>query len=149
MKIPRILLAEDNENDIELILTALKEFNLINEITAVRDGVAALDFLYRRSEYKDIPDGNPAVVLLDLKMPRLGGLEVIKAMKKDPKLKLVPIVVLTSSRLESDLMESYNLGVNAYVVKPVDFNEFMAAIRSIGVFWAILNEPPVRLYGKD
>lgn len=144
MKIPRILLAEDNENDIELILNALKEFNLINEITTVRDGVAALDFLSRRGDFKDIPVGNPAVVLLDLKMPRMGGLEVIKAMKKDPKLKLVPIVVLTSSKLESDLMESYSLGVNAYVVKPVDFNEFMTAIKSIGVFWAILNETPVR-----
>lgn len=144
MKIPRILLAEDNENDIELILNALKEFNLINEITTVRDGVAALDFLSRRGEFEDIPVGNPAVVLLDLKMPRMGGLEVIKAMKKDPKLNIVPIVVLTSSKLESDLMESYSLGVNAYVVKPVDFNEFMTAIKSIGVFWAILNETPVR-----
>jgi len=144
MKIPRILLAEDNENDIELILTALTESNLINEVTAVRDGVAALDFLNRRGEYKDIPNGNPVVVLLDLKMPRLGGLDVIKAMKKEPKLKLIPIVVLTSSNLESDLIESYNLGVNAYVVKPVNFNEFVAAIRNIGAFWAILNEPPVR-----
>jgi len=144
MKIPRILLAEDNENDIELMLTALKEYNLINEVSVVRDGVAALDFLHRRGGFEDVPAGNPAVVMLDLKMPRLGGLDVIKIMKKDPKLQLIPIVVLTSSKLESDLMESYKMGVNAYVVKPVDFNEFMIAIKNIGVFWAILNEPPVR-----
>ena len=144
MKIPRILLAEDNENDIELMLTALREYNLINEVNVVRDGVAALDFLNRRGEYKDLPSGNPAVVLLDLKMPKMGGLDVIREMKKDPNLKYVPIVVLTSSKLESDLMESYKMGVNAYVVKPVDFNEFMTAIKNIGVFWAILNEPPVR-----
>ena len=144
MKIPRILLAEDNENDIELILTALKEYNLINEVNVVRDGVAALDFLCRRGEFAEIPNGNPAVVLLDLKMPKMGGLDVIREMKKDRKLQLIPIVVLTSSKLESDLMESYKMGVNAYVVKPVDFNEFMTAIKSIGVFWAILNEPPVR-----
>lgn len=143
MKLPKILLAEDNDNDIELVLTALADNNLMNEIVVARDGEAALDFLYRRGEYTNIPPGNPAVILLDLKMPKLNGIDVIKTIKNDEKLHLIPIVVLTSSRMESDVVETYNLGINAYVVKPVDFQEFVSAIREIGAFWAILNETPV------
>ncbi len=137
-----ILLVEDDTNDVELTLTALAEYNLANQIVVLRDGSAALDYLYRRGEYAERLDGVPIVVLLDLKMPKVNGLDVLRAMKSDVALRLLPVVMLTSSREERDLVASYELGVNAYVVKPVSFQEFMDAIRNLGVFWALVNEPP-------
>jgi CheY-like chemotaxis protein len=137
-----ILLVEDDTNDVELTLTALSQHNLANKIVVARDGAEALDFLYRRGAYGSRPDGQPIVVLLDLKMPKVSGLDVLKQMKSDEALRLVPVVMLTSSREERDLLESYQLGVNAYVVKPVSFGEFVSAIQGLGVFWAIINEPP-------
>jgi CheY-like chemotaxis protein len=141
-KLGRILFAEDNKNDIELTLSALDEINLANEVFVVRDGEEALNYLYYRGEYADRPNGNPVVVLLDLKMPKVDGLEVLREIKQDDKLKTIPVVVLTSSRMESDLIKSYDLGVNAYVVKPVRFDDFVKAVKDLGAFWAILNEPP-------
>lgn len=135
-----ILLAEDNPKDVELTLTALSENNLANEVVVVRDGEEALDYLLRRGRFAHRVEGNPAVVLLDLKMPRVDGLEVLRRIKSDETLKTVPVVMLTSSREERDLVESYRLGANAYVVKPVGFEQFVEAVREIGVFWAILNE---------
>jgi CheY-like chemotaxis protein len=137
-----ILLAEDNPNDVELALAAFTEHNLANEVFVVSDGQEALDYLYRRGRFKDRPNGNPAVMLLDLKMPKVDGLEVLRAIKQDEKLKKIPVVMLTSSREEQDLVRSYQLGVNAYVVKPVGFQAFMDAVKQIGVFWALFNEPP-------
>jgi CheY-like chemotaxis protein len=137
-----ILLAEDNQNDVELTLAALRENRLVNDVTVVRDGAQALDYLYRRNEYKDRATGNPAVLLLDLKMPKVDGLEVLRQVKSDPALRMMPIVVLTSSREEQDLVRSYDLGVNGYVVKPVDFHEFVDAVKSLGGFWAVINEAP-------
>ena len=138
----RILLVEDNERDVELTLAALEEHNLANEVVVTRDGAEALDYLYRRGKYSDRADGLPAVVLLDLNMPKVDGMEVLQRMKIDPVLKQVPVVMVTSSRVEQDLVRSYELGVNAYVVKPVDFQKFTESIRQIGFFWAIINEPP-------
>lgn len=138
----RILLVEDNKNDRELALAALKEYYLANEIIEARDGVEALDYLHRRGQFANHAPGNPAVVLLDLKMPRLDGLEVLKEMKSHEKLKMIPVVMLTGSREESDLLESYRTGVNAYMVKPIDFQQFVDAVKQIGLFWAVLNEPP-------
>ena len=141
-KLKRILLAEDNENDVELTLNALQESRLSNEVKVVRDGAEALDYIYRRGNYSGRADCLPCVILLDLKMPRVDGLEVLRQIKSDPALRQVPVVMLTSSREEKDLVRSYDLGVNAFVVKPVDFNQFAQAIRSLGMFWAIVNEPP-------
>jgi CheY-like chemotaxis protein len=138
----RILLAEDNARDVELTLAALEEHHLANEVVVVNDGVEALDYLYGRGKYKLRTPDNPAVVLLDLKMPKLDGLEVLKTVKGDPHLKTIPVVMLTSSREEQDLVESYKLGVNAYVVKPVDFQQFIDAVKNLGGFWALINEPP-------
>jgi CheY-like chemotaxis protein len=135
-----ILLAEDNPRDVELTLTALGEHNLANEVVVARDGEEALDYLLRRGRFAQRAPGNPAVVLLDLKMPRVDGLEVLRRIKADESLKTIPVVMLTSSREERDLVESYRLGVNAFVVKPVGFEQFVNAVREIGVFWAILNE---------
>jgi CheY-like chemotaxis protein len=137
-----ILLAEDNANDVELTLAAFTEHNLANEVFVVSDGEEALDYLYRRGRFKDRPNGNPAVILLDLKMPKVDGLEVLRIIKQDEKLKNIPVVMLTSSREEQDLVRSYQFGVNAYVVKPVGFQSFMDAVKQIGVFWALFNEPP-------
>jgi CheY-like chemotaxis protein len=142
MKIKTILLVEDDPRDVELTLTALEEYNLANKVVVVRDGIEALDYLYRRGKYADRPIGHPVVVLLDLKMPKVDGLEVLRQVKGDPVFKIIPIVVLTSSRQEQDIVESYDLGVNAYVVKPVAFDEFMGAIKQIGLFWVLVNEPP-------
>lgn len=142
-KIKRILLAEDNPNDVELTLTALQEYRLSNEVEVVRDGAEALDYIYRRGAYADREESLPCVILLDLKMPRIDGLEVLRRIKSDPALKRIPVVMLTSSREETDLVESYNLGVNAFVVKPVDFEQFLKAIRALGIFWAIVNESPL------
>ncbi len=138
----RILLVEDDPKDIELTLTALDEYNLANEVVTTRDGVEALDYLYRRGDFAHRPEGNPVVILLDLKMPRLGGVEVLRHLKADEQMRLVPVVILTSSRESRDLEECYRLGVNAYVVKPVRFTEFIEAIKQIGIFWALVNEPP-------
>jgi CheY-like chemotaxis protein len=138
--IKRIMMAEDDPRDVELTLEALSEHNIANKVDVVNDGAEALDYLYRRGNYADRKSRNPAVILLDLKMPRLNGIDVLRAIKSDPTLKTIPIVVLTSSREESDLKECYELGVNAYVVKPVEFGDFMAAIKTLGAFWAILNE---------
>ena len=139
----RILLAEDNENDIELTLTALQEYRLSNEVTVVRDGAEALDYIYERGEFANREKGLLCVVLLDLKMPRVDGLEVLRQIKADPALRRIPVVMLTSSREEKDLIKSYELGVNGFVVKPVDFEQFLKAIRAVGVFWAIVNESPL------
>jgi CheY-like chemotaxis protein len=136
------LLAEDNPNDVELTLAAFSEHNLANEVFVVSDGEEALDYLYQRGRFKDRANGNPAVILLDLKMPKVDGLEVLRTIKQDEKLKSIPVVMLTSSREEPDLLRSYQLGVNAYVVKPVDFQSFMDAVKQLGAFWALFNEPP-------
>jgi CheY-like chemotaxis protein len=141
-ELKRILLAEDNAADLELTLEALDHHRLANEVDVVRDGVEALDYLWRRGPHASRPAGNPAVVLLDLKMPKLDGLQVLKQVKADPALRQIPIVMLTSSREEQDLVESYRLGVNAYVVKPVDFGQFIEAVKQLGMFWAVVNEPP-------
>jgi CheY-like chemotaxis protein len=138
----RILLVEDDPKDVELTLTTLEEYNLANEVVITHDGEEALDYLYRRGAFTNRSNGNPAVLLLDLKLPKVDGLEVLQQVKSDEKLRMIPVVVLTSSREESDMVASYALGVNAYVVKPVDFYEFVNAIRELGVFWAIINEPP-------
>ncbi len=140
--IKRILLVEDDPKDVELTLTALSEHNLANEVEVARDGVEALDYLFCRGAFADRPDGNPVVILLDLKMRRLDGAQVLQQIKADEQLSLIPIVVLTSSRESCDLEESYKLGVNAYVVKPVRFQEFVEAVKQVGVFWALINEPP-------
>lgn len=140
----RILLAEDNPNDIELTLAALAEHRLVNQVDVVRDGAEALDYLYQRNAYATRPGGNPAVLLLDLKMPKVTGLQVLEQIKADRALKTIPVVMLTSSREEADLVRSYELGVNAYVVKPVEFIDFMAAVRQLGGFWALVNEAPPR-----
>jgi CheY-like chemotaxis protein len=137
-----ILLVEDNPNDIELTLAALESSQLANEIVICRDGAEALDFIYRRGAHERRSQQDPAVVLLDLKLPKVDGLEVLAKVKGDPQTRGIPVVMLTSSREETDVVRSYNLGVNAFVVKPVAFDEFFAAIREIGVFWALLNEPP-------
>ena len=137
-----ILLVEDSASDVELTLAALQRCQIANEIVVARDGVEALDWLFARNQFAGRPHGNPTVVLLDLKLPRLNGLEVLEQVKQDAHLRHVPIVMLTSSRQEQDLVRSYQLGVNAFVVKPVDFSDFFAAIRDLGMFWALLNEPP-------
>jgi CheY-like chemotaxis protein len=138
----RILLAEDNPEDVELTLAALGEINLANEVVVVGDGAEALDFLKRRGRYAMRTGGHPAVVLLDLKMPKVDGLEVLKEIRSDPGLREIPVVILTSSREESDLVAGYRLGVNAYVVKPVDFAKFVESVKRLGLFWALVNEAP-------
>jgi CheY-like chemotaxis protein len=140
--VKRMLLVEDSDRDAELTLNALVQHNLVNEIERVRDGAEALDYLYRRGQFNSRPTGNPTVVLLDLKMPKADGLEVLRQIRSDPQLKLIPVVVMTSSREEQDVVRSYELGANAYVVKPVKFNEFVDAVKQVGVFWAMINEPP-------
>jgi len=141
-KLGRILMVEDDPNDMELTLTALEEYHLANEVVVTRDGQQALDYLYYRGEFSGRPQGNPAVMLLDLKLPKIDGLEVLQKIKSDERLKMIPVVVLTSSQEERDMMRSYSLGVNAYVVKPVDFHEFVNAVKELGAFWAVINEPP-------
>jgi CheY-like chemotaxis protein len=138
----RILIVEDDPNDVELTLTALEEYNLANEVVVTRDGEEALDYLYCRGNFKGRSNDNPAVLLLDLKLPKRDGLEVLRQIKSDEKLKVIPVVVLTSSHEEKDVVASYKLGVNAYVVKPVDFHEFVNAVKELGIFWAVINESP-------
>lgn len=141
-KLGRILLVEDDPKDVELTLTALAEYNLANEVVLARDGEEALDYLSARGNSGGGMNGYPAVVLLDLKLPKVDGLEVLSRIRSDENTKAIPVVMLTSSCEERDVVDSYKLGVNAYVVKPVDFHEFVNAIRELGVFWAIINEPP-------
>lgn len=148
----RILLVDDSARDTELALDALSEHNLTNEIVTVRDGAEALDYLFCRGAYAGRDGPQPAVVLLDLKMPKVDGIEVLRQVKADPVLRRIPVVVMTSSREEKDLLDSYNLGVNAYVVKPVQFHEFVDAMKQVGGFWALLNEAPpgsVRQKSRD
>jgi CheY-like chemotaxis protein len=141
-KFGRILLVEDDPRDVELTLTALDDYKLANEVVICRDGQEALDYLYSRDKFSDRPSENPAVILLDLKLPKVDGLEVLKQIKSDARLRMIPVVMLTSSHEEKDMMRSYSLGVNAYVVKPVDFHEFINAVKELGVFWAVINAPP-------
>ena len=140
--IKTILLVEDNPNDAELTLEALNEKNLANEVVWLKDGQEALDFLYCQNAYRGRDWINPVLILLDIKMPRVDGLQVLKRIKADSNLRNIPVVILTSSREEADLLESYNHGVNAFVVKPVNFNDFMHSVSSLGAFWAVLNEVP-------
>jgi CheY-like chemotaxis protein len=135
-------LVEDDPRDVELTLTVLEEYKLANEVMVARDGKEALDYLYCRGEFSTRSGGNPAVMLLDLKLPKVDGLEVLQQIRSDEQLKMIPVVVLTSSHEEKDLVRSYKLGVNAYVVKPVDFHEFVNAVRELGAFWAVINQPP-------
>jgi CheY-like chemotaxis protein len=138
----RILIVEDDPNDVELTLTALTDYKLANEVVIARDGQQALDYLYCQGEFSTRSTDNPAVMLLDLKLPKIDGLEVLQQIKSDERLKMMPVVVLTSSNEEKDIVRGYSLGVNAYVVKPVDFHEFVNAVKELGVFWAVINEPP-------
>ena len=142
IELKTILLAEDNPQDVELTLEALSEYNLANYVKVVKDGVEALEYLRCEGQYKERTKGLPAVLLLDIKMPRLNGIEVLEVIRADERLKMLPVVMLTSSREEPDLNKCYELGVNAYVVKPVDFKSFIDAVKNIGVFWALLNEIP-------
>ena len=144
-----ILLVEDNAEDVELTLEALSEYKLANNVVVARDGAEALDYLFFRGAFKMRAVGNPAVILLDIKMPKVDGLQVLRTIKADEKLKTIPVVMLTSSREEPDLAESYKLGVNAYVVKPVNFQEFVKAVKQLGVFWMLLNERPPGSIGKQ
>jgi CheY-like chemotaxis protein len=141
-KFGRILMVEDDPRDVELTLTALEDYKLANEVVVCRDGQEALDYLYSRGKFSDRANENPAVMLLDLKLPKVDGLEVLQQVKSDERLRTIPVVMLTSSHEENDMMRSYKLGVNAYVVKPVDFHEFVNAVKELGVFWAVINQPP-------
>ena len=140
--VPPILLAEDNPNDVELTLEALAQHHLANKVTVTHDGVEAMEYLRCEGAFRDREPGDPAVVLLDIKMPRKDGLEVLREIRGDPALKRIPVVILTSSREERDLITSYDLGVNAYVVKPVDFPAFIEAVKELGMFWVLINERP-------
>lgn len=140
--LPRILLVEDDPKDVALTLKALERFNLANEVTVARDGVEALDFLFCRGNYSRRPPGNPAVVLLDLKLPKMDGLEVLRILRGTEALRMIPVVILTSSGEDRDRIEGYRLGTNAYVVKPVHFATFMESVACLGGFWAIVNAPP-------
>ena len=139
----RILLVDDSPRDTELALDALATYHLANEVLTLRDGAEALDYLYRRGGFAGRASDQPAVVLLDLKMPKVDGLEVLRQMKSDPELKLIPVVVMTSSREERDVVETYDLGVNSYIVKPVTFELFSESVRQVGMYWLLLNQPPV------
>lgn len=144
----RILLVEDDPKDVELTLIALEEYKLANSVAVCSDGEQALDYLYYRGKFEQRPHQNPAVLLLDLKLPKVNGINLLKRIKSDENLKMIPIVILTSSREEKDLIDSYKLGVNAYVVKPLDFHEFVNAVKELGIFWAVINEPPPGSVGK-
>ena len=137
-----ILYAEDNSNDIELTLEAFKDIKIANRVQVVNDGAQVLDFLYKRGKFKNRTGANPIVILLDIKMPKIDGFQALKIIKEDPEFKNIPVVILTSSREEKDLVESYKMNTNAYVVKPMDFDQFTKAIKELGVFWALINEPP-------
>lgn len=142
MEAKRILLVEDSRKDVDLTLAALEEHHLANEVVVAHDGVEAMDYLYRRGAFAGRPGNHPVVVLLDLKMPRMDGLEVLKHVKSDPDLRRIPIVALTSSREEQDIVRSYDFGVNAYVVKPVAFEQFIDVVKQLGLFWVLTNQAP-------
>ena len=142
MKLKNILLAEDNPNDAELTITAFSELNLANRVDLVVDGVEVLEYLRCEGKFKGRKPEHPAVILLDIKMPRMNGIEVLQIIREDPELKFIPVVMLTSSREEQDLVQTYKLGINAYVVKPVDFSQFVDAVTNLGIFWALVNEAP-------
>jgi CheY-like chemotaxis protein len=142
IEVKKILLVEDNPNDVELTLEALTEHSLANRVVVLNDGVQAMEYLYYEGIYKNREKENPAVILLDIKMPRMDGIEVLQEIKNSPELKTIPVVMLTSSREEPDLKKCYELGVNAYVVKPVNFKDFFEAVKQLGIFWAVLNELP-------
>ena len=142
MEIKTILIVDDSRNDVELAIAALTEKNFANEIVVAEDGVEALDFLYKRGKYAGDLNGSPAVILLDIKMPRMNGIEVLKHIRSNPDFKLIPVIMLTSSNEEKDLIESYKLGANSYVVKPVDIIQFIEAIKILGQYWAVINQPP-------
>jgi CheY-like chemotaxis protein len=144
----RLLLVEDDPRDVELTLTALAENNLANEVMVVNNGEEAIDYLHHRGKYRLRANGNPAAVLLDLKLPKVDGLAVLRHLRQDSQLQMIPVVMLTSSREEQDVLESYKLGVNAYVVKPIDFNEFVSAVKEVGLFWAVVNEAPPGTLGR-
>lgn len=137
-----ILLVEDNPNDVELTLDALRDNKLANHIQVVRDGAEALDFIFRNGAYANRSNENPKLVLLDLKLPKVNGLEVLQQIRANPRTRPIPVVVLTSSREERDIVETYQLGVNSYIVKPVDFEQFTSAVRQIGFYWLLLNQLP-------
>lgn len=141
-KLKTILLAEDNPKDVELTLEAMAENNLANQVVVVKDGVEALEYLRCEGKHKFRKPGNPVVILLDIKMPRMDGIEALRQIRSDAALKRIPVVMLTTSREEKDLINTYELGVNAYVVKPVSFQQFVGAVKQIGSFWAVLNELP-------
>ena len=140
--ITRILLVDDSPRDAEMVLNAFEECGLAHKVVRARDGVEALDYLYRREQFAERPEGHPSVVLLDIKMPRMDGLEVLRRMKSDPLLQMIPVILMTSSREERDLVEGYKLGANGYMVKSVNFQEFVVAMKRLGEFWAFVNEPP-------
>ena len=148
IELKRILLVEDDPKDVQLTLEALSEYRLANEVFVTRDGEEALEYLNRNGKFQAVPSGNPAAILLDLKLPKVNGLEVLGRIRADEKLKTIPVIVLTSSRQEADLEKCYKLGVNAYVVKPVDFHEFINAVKELGAFWGLINEPPPGSIGK-
>ena len=141
-RLKRVLLVDDSLRDTEMALDALAQHNLANEVVVLRDGIEALDYLFRRGQFAHRVAGHPVVVMLDLKMPKVDGINVLRQIKSDPQLKVIPVVVLTSSREEQDLVKSYELGANAYIVKPVQFREFVEAVKLVGAFWAVVNEPP-------
>ena len=141
-EIKTILIVDDSRNDIELAIAALSEKNLANEVVIAEDGIEALDFLYKRGKFADHQNGNPVVILLDIKMPRMDGIEVLKRIRSEPRFQLIPVIMVTSSAEEKDLVESYKLGANSYVVKPVDIVQFIDAIKVLGQYWAVINQPP-------
>jgi CheY-like chemotaxis protein len=140
-KVKTILIVDDNPKDVELTISALADKNLANQVIVAEDGVEALDYLYKRGKFSN-EKGNPAVILLDIKMPLMDGIEVLKHIRSNPKFRLIPVIMVTSSREERDLIDSYNLGANSYVVKPVDIVQFIDAIKVLGQYWAVINEPP-------
>ena len=144
-EIKTILIVDDSRNDIELTIAALTEKNLANDVAVAEDGVEALDFLYKRGKFAGYRNGTPAVILLDIKMPRMNGIEVLTHIRSNPEFKLIPVIMVTSSAEEKDLVESYKLGANSYVVKPVDIVQFIDAIKVLGQYWAVINQPPPQI----
>ncbi|MBW4468443.1 MAG: response regulator [Pegethrix bostrychoides GSE-TBD4-15B] len=147
-ELKRILLVEDSRNDVELILNALSENAIANEVVVVRDGEEALDYLLRRGMFRLRLEGNPIAILLDLKLPKIDGVEVLATLKSDSLLRMIPVIVLSSSQEEPDLIRCYELGTNAYVVKPIDFSQFVEVIKQVGLFWAVVNQPPPEIYSS-
>jgi len=141
-EVKRILIVDDSPKDVELTLSALRDKNLANKVIVAEDGEEALDYLYKRGKFANSEKGNPGVILLDIKMPKMNGIEVLKHIRSDPKLKYIPVIMVTSSREEKDLVESYKFGANSYVVKPVDIVQFFEAIKALGQYWAVINQLP-------